>query len=665
MKLRGPAIQLPLLAKELVEQAARPRTYLVRSLYALLFCGFTLWLFHVTVYRNATGPFDVLGNGRVLFDQLLVIQAAGIYLFLPAMMSSVITAEKERSTLGLLILTRLSPRSIVVEKYLSRLLAMGNYLLLTVPALTFCYAIGGLTGVDIATGLWILLATTIQVGAIAILCSSWSRTGTQSFILTYFVCGLLFVLPSMLQAAGWLDPLARLVTSALNAAAGTLAIFTDWIAGWVGSLPVYGDEPPTLVCLDQNRPDAFKGGGFLASPVTADNSIPVDGFTVGRLLTPVTLLSFRSGSQSLISGFVLTLPALASSLLMLWGARFFLIRRAFVEPRNLLLKLFRKLDGTFHRMNQNRFTRGIVLTKEASSLPEGEPIVWRETQKKSLGTVRYLVRVLVALEVPAALVCGVVLSSGTPAANSGEVLAGFTFAFWVLAVLFIVARCGGLVAGERQRETLDVLLSTPLRLDDVVQQKMRGVRRLMMVVGLPIVTCVITRFLVMVDNGLGWTSSTRFVDPPFLYLVVALAAVVIQLPLVGWIAVFFSLRLKSQGRAIFTALVVVTAWVACSIVAFIATGAARISSAEVPIGSTIPVFIAFPPLAPFVAEAAMLERTIGMLWLPVLAAHATMLYFVKKIILHRAAQWLGRPEYAAQVFGEPQPRISLSTESGA
>ena len=76
----------------------------------------------------------------------------------------------------------------------------------------------------------------------------------------------------------------------------------------------------------------------------------------------------------------------------------FLESRAFVPARNYLLEFFRLLDGIFTDMNH--VTGGIVLSKDVNLLPGTEPVAWRETSKKSLGTVRYLFRMLMVLELP-------------------------------------------------------------------------------------------------------------------------------------------------------------------------------------------------------------------------------------------------------------------------
>ena len=111
----GRTFGLPLLGKELVEQAARKRTYITRAIYAtLLFAGFGLC--YATTKISYFGPGSwvaMLGRGRMMFEYLTILQFLGIYLFLPAMMAGVITTEKERESLALLFLTDMGPWAIL------------------------------------------------------------------------------------------------------------------------------------------------------------------------------------------------------------------------------------------------------------------------------------------------------------------------------------------------------------------------------------------------------------------------------------------------------------------------------------------------------------------------------------------------------------------------
>ena len=89
-------IGLPLLAKELIEQSARRRTYIIRVVYAAALYGFTLWAFWNQLGSWSSNSFAMIGKGRELFTALAWLQFAGLYLFLPAMTCGVLTSEKER-----------------------------------------------------------------------------------------------------------------------------------------------------------------------------------------------------------------------------------------------------------------------------------------------------------------------------------------------------------------------------------------------------------------------------------------------------------------------------------------------------------------------------------------------------------------------------------------
>lgn len=178
-------ISLPLLAKELIEQAARRRTYIIRVIYALvLFVIVVTFLFDYNYHRS---PLRMLGRGRYLLETMVIAQFVGIYLLLPAACCGLLTQEKERNTLGLLLLTRLGPWTIIIEKLLSRLIPMLMYILLTLPILGIAYTLGGVSQSYLWTGVWLLIAASLFVSSFGVMCSAWFRTTAGSLIATYVI----------------------------------------------------------------------------------------------------------------------------------------------------------------------------------------------------------------------------------------------------------------------------------------------------------------------------------------------------------------------------------------------------------------------------------------------------------------------------------------------
>ena len=186
--IRWPAIRvpLPLLVKELLEQAARRRTYVVRVVYAA--CLFTAFAF---IYYEAMGSWRVsgarLGQGQEMLRALVAFQTIGIFLFLPALMSTAITREKENRSLTLLLVTAMRPREIVLQKYLGGLIPMFTLLLLSLPLLAISYAFGGIEPLELLSMAGWLFLTCLLVGAVSIMCSAWCRTSVAAFISSYLL----------------------------------------------------------------------------------------------------------------------------------------------------------------------------------------------------------------------------------------------------------------------------------------------------------------------------------------------------------------------------------------------------------------------------------------------------------------------------------------------
>src|SRR5690606_2969275 len=106
----------------------------------------------------------------------------------------------ERNTFGLLLLTRLSPTTILLEKLLGRLIPIMSFWLLSLPLMGFAYALGGITQREVWVTFWVLGLTGVQVGTLALACSAFFRTTVQSFIATYAFTFLMYFGWSMMLA---------------------------------------------------------------------------------------------------------------------------------------------------------------------------------------------------------------------------------------------------------------------------------------------------------------------------------------------------------------------------------------------------------------------------------------------------------------------------------
>lgn len=190
-------LAFPLLAKELTETAARRRTYVLRVVYAVALYGLFALMLPAETWAAlrrpmgfASNDLSMLGAGGEMFDILMRLQLAGLFLFLPALMCGRIAMEKERDSLVLLFLTELRPWAIVLQKYLGGLMAMFSFFLLGLPLAGVAYAFGGVETTTILESLLMLVLLCLFVGALALCCSAWCRSTVGAFVMTYFAGAL-------------------------------------------------------------------------------------------------------------------------------------------------------------------------------------------------------------------------------------------------------------------------------------------------------------------------------------------------------------------------------------------------------------------------------------------------------------------------------------------
>ena len=384
------------------------------------------------------------------------------------------------------------------------------FVFLSLPMLAFAYTLGGVTLEWMLIALGLLVLAVLQMGSLALLCSTFFRTTTGAFIWSYLLIIAFFTGPSLM---------------------------------WVIAQSLFGFDVSQLY----NRGIGFDVSWSVLCEVPF---VTAPLFEVG--------LNYPTGSRAPLLIHVLLVLAQCTTCLLL--ARYFFVRRSNLPPKNLVLAIFKKLDGLFLRWNDNPLTKGIVFGKGSAALPAVDPVAWRETQKRSLGTSRYLARVFIALEIPIIVLCLLVIFSTQDAEPLGLLL----FLTWVVAALLISSQSASLIAGERSHQTLDVLACTPLTGREIIQQKYRGVWRLMLVLGIPFLT--IFGFTAAMCWGISLPESNMFThryEKGFrldVYLVGSLLSIGIYLPLIAWMSLYVGLRVKTQARAIIGSLAAILAW---------------------------------------------------------------------------------------------------------
>ncbi|HLJ09979.1 MAG TPA: hypothetical protein VKU82_02260 [Planctomycetaceae bacterium] len=597
---------LPLLAKELLEQAARKRTYVVRVVYAVLLFAAAYLLFYEILRVGASSPFAALGRGRKMFEMLVMLQFVGIYVFTPAITCGVLTQEKEKASLQLLFLTRLGPWAILFEKLASRLVPMFGFLLLSLPLLAYAYTLGGISREYFISGLWMLVVSVLETAALALMCSAYFRTTVGAFVASYLLELLLLFGPSV----------AWTVASAFSYEGSNLVQSVAWRRGWWFWNSV---QIPDEMMLQYP---------FFGALLFIRNHFGV--------VTPAGALLLQHVLHSV--------PIVLAGISFLVIARLCIVRRAFAPPRNRLLSFFKSLDRLFNRFNENRLTQGIVLIRDAAPLPDDEPIAWRETSKRSLGRARYLVRLFVAVEAPLAVLCVLMTATG----GGPEALSFLTFTLWGVAVLIVSVQSASLIAGERSHQTVDVLCATPLSGREIIEQKFRGVQRVMLVLLVPFFTNLCfdgwwqAQFSHFTSN---WYSRHSFNFP--LYVICTILSVGIYLPMVAWLSLWIGLKVRTQARAIISSLAAIVGWCTVPLMVFVMPLGILFPASQVSIDFA--KYLVLLSLASIIAvnEFDALPEFPGSGWLALLVnfmVYGTALMIFRRLCLTKADRLLGRLE---------------------
>ena len=92
MSESGLTFGLPLLTKDLIEQAAHRRTYVLRVVYAAVLYGAALWVYGDIAGGGAQAGITNLGRGREMFTMLVRVQVLAIIVLLPAICCGAITS---------------------------------------------------------------------------------------------------------------------------------------------------------------------------------------------------------------------------------------------------------------------------------------------------------------------------------------------------------------------------------------------------------------------------------------------------------------------------------------------------------------------------------------------------------------------------------------------
>ena len=265
----------PVFSREVAIAPRRTRVYFARAAHAgvLLLICWTAWLL-LTGTQRVRDVGDLARFGTTLFQILAALQLV-LVLFLSALLAAgAVAQEKDRKTLVLLLLTRLTNSELVLGRLLASLLHVLVMLAAALPVFMMVALLGGVSHAQIARVFAVTVATVLVCGALGSTLALWREKTFQALALT--------ILALMLWIAGW--TLVDLGTfgpqwmgiSCTHWAAG----FSPWHAILAASRPVV----PTAPLL-----------GLLATPVHLFLAVSV---VLASLLAMVSIARVRAWNQS-------------------------------------------------------------------------------------------------------------------------------------------------------------------------------------------------------------------------------------------------------------------------------------------------------------------------------------------------------------------------------
>ena len=406
-------LNLTLVGKELIELAARPATYTSRVVYgAILYTTVLLLYYGSSVFEGSTASMSLesLGTGRKLLTLTLIGQILAQVMVVPAQMAGLISSEKERGTLSLLILTGLSPSRIVVEKFLSGLIPGLSFFIMGLPLFILSYTAGGVTIGNIFGVAWLQLMSLIDLAAIVILCSTVFSSAQATHIGVYLVL-VSSLLPLLAIKACIILPLIPIL----------------FVIGCI-LLKKYPDNQQEISLI------FFIPYAFII-------------FLIPSVMGAAISFADHTNSAFVwLAILVTSIPTAAFCWLLLWLAQYNVSRHA-LPTRDLIPQVLESLRSIFTLPSHAKAAKEI---KPASSLPYDLAIYWRETQKKYMHRLPsiYFTVGLVGLYNFYMIFVG--------AEYSGHLVA--LTSVIIIGLLLLVL---GAFGAERFKETIDLWLVTP------------------------------------------------------------------------------------------------------------------------------------------------------------------------------------------------------------
>lgn len=206
----------PVFTREAETTPRRPRHYMYRTIYvlALLVLICTAWLRLAGVQIIQTVG-DMARFGALLFQILAPVQLALITFLAAFGTASAVSQEKDRRTLILLLMTRLSNSELVIGKLLASLLDIFVMILAALPVFLLITLLGGVSNDQVARVFLITLTTGLAAGSLGSMLGLWREKTFQTLALTALTIVLWSAVCEAVYAGVFFESIAGLTCETL------------------------------------------------------------------------------------------------------------------------------------------------------------------------------------------------------------------------------------------------------------------------------------------------------------------------------------------------------------------------------------------------------------------------------------------------------------------
>ncbi len=239
----------PVLLKELRQRFRRGKTAGLLSLYLLVLGGFVLAIIYLN-WRNSPGFYQP-GRSRDIFMTLSFAQLGLLAFVAPALTSSVISGERERQTLNVLLTTRLTTRGIIWSKLVASIAFVVILIFATLPLYSIVFLYGGIAPGQVLGAFGFYLLTMFFFACLGLTCSTFFKRTGISTLTSY---GLVMAL------TGGTGFLAAFINEAARINRPESIVNPGF---WAWVVQLLQDTNPVFVLMEILGEDGIKTGVFL------------------------------------------------------------------------------------------------------------------------------------------------------------------------------------------------------------------------------------------------------------------------------------------------------------------------------------------------------------------------------------------------------------------